>query len=139
MATYNSTQVARGDQPRALTSGITPSRADISGNTLTVNDIMQMVRVPNGARIVRGWAHGNGAGSYTIHIGDGGSANRFGSFSVSASLTRAELVIPEGGYVVSLTANANPQYDTIDLTVISVTGSATGSFQMFLEYLTDGQ
>lgn len=103
---------------------------------LSAGDVIQMLRVPNGATItdVQFWTDLFGGGNATISgVGDGGSAARYiGSASTSNSLAAVISILPTGlGYSYSAE-------DTIDITIGTVTSaSAVGQLSLKVSYTLD--
>lgn len=104
--------------------------------SLSAGDVIQMVRVPNGACILsmRLWTDQFGTANATIgSVGDGISAGRYmGSASTSNSLAVALIINPSAiGYSYSAE-------DTVDIVIGTVTsGSNVGVLTLALTYTMD--
>ena len=103
---------------------------------LSAGDVIQMVRIPNGATVtdVAFWTDLFGGGNATITgVGDGGSNNRYiASASTSASIAIALIMVP-GSIGYSYSAE-----DTIDITIGTVTSaSAVGELSLRISYTLD--
>lgn len=115
---------------------------NFNGGTLTVGQIVQMVALPEGARVVELQVQaeftGNTEGDYTV--GDGGSAARYiSSTSLTASSVRAIINVPGGaGYRYTVSSTTTVGYDTIDVTIGGAASQCTtGSIQMIVYYTYD--
>lgn len=103
---------------------------------LSVGDVIQMVRVPNGACILNldFWTDQFGTSNATITgVGDGNSANRYiASASTSSSIaTVLAINIPAIGYSYSTE-------DTVDVTIGTVTSASNvGVFALRISYTMD--
>lgn len=119
-----------GDVSRVVTFNVSTI------GSLSAGDVIQMVRVPNGATILslRFWADQFGTSNATITgVGDGVSNNRYiPSTSTSSSLALVSIINPSAlGYSYSVE-------DTIDITIGTVTsGSNVGVLVLALTYTMD--
>ena len=124
MATIDATGGA-GVQPRGLRVGLVAvTRIYSLSVSLSVGDVIQMIKVPAGAAPVY-VSLSNGSGQGVVDVGDGVMTNRYingylcSATSVQAVINR--LYVP---YVYSTD-------DTIDIYVSAVsTGAASGGFNM---------
>lgn len=120
-----------GDITRVVSYTVNPA--------LSAGDVIQMLRVPNGACIT-GVSFSTdlfGGGNATITgVGDGNSANRYiGSVSTSNSLAALVTLTGPGGLGYSYSAE-----DTIDITIGTVTSaSAVGKLILRVSYTLDNQ
>jgi hypothetical protein len=106
----------------------------------SANDVFQMIKIPNGARVVDGYIALDSVGAFTYTVGDGGDPDRFiAASSVSGSATDASFSKEVLPYQYSLSANASPQYDTVDVKLTAVTATVALSFDLTVFYLVDGQ
>lgn len=107
-----------------------------TGNpNLSTGDVLQMVRIPNGATILDVWFITDqlSGGNYTVTIGDGGTANRyFASLSTGSTSGINKMTLAGGvGYSYSVE-------DTIDITVSTVTtATASGVLRLCVKYTMD--
>lgn len=119
---------------RAITRIVTYDSSTVAA--LSAGDVIQMLRVPNGACItdVQFWTDKFGGGNSTITgVGDGSSANRYiASASTSNSLAVALVIVPGAlGYSYSVE-------DTIDITIGTVTSAtAVGVLCLKVSYTND--
>lgn len=102
----------------------------------SAGDVVQMLRVPNGACItdLKFWTDLFGTSNATITgVGDGVSANRYiASASTSSSLAVA-LLITQGGLGYSYSVE-----DTIDITIGTVTSASNvGVLTLMVTYTMD--
>lgn len=138
MATLTAT-AAQANAPAVMNIGgatVREVRYTLNGVALSAGDVIQMLKVPSGARITDltfavDAIGGAGTSSYTIGgIGDGNAAGRYlGSFSVVTSVV-SRLALPAAfGYSYSAE-------DTIDITVGTVTSgtAATAIVQLVVHY-----
>lgn len=135
MATKQSVEVARGDGPRDIHAGLQTAYGyyTAGGVTLSAGDVIQMVKVPNGAVIVHRAISGvAGAAAVGLNIGDGGDGDRYGHVTLSATAHYHIGNAAAGhGYQYSLSDDATVRYDTVDLTIDSVS-SATATCSIVL-------
>lgn len=116
---------------------------DIGGRSLSVSVCLQMLAVPNGARIVdlifkATWPSGETQGGYTI--GDGSSTARYvTTTSMTTSPVVSRLAVAAGaGFRYSVTESDFATFDTIDLTFSgALTSTLTGCFDMTVYYVMD--
>ena len=133
MATLKGTGAGDGAQPRAVHAGV---NSIISTYTFTATssagDVVQMVKIPDGARILDVKVKAN-VGNALVSVGDGGDSGRFiATATVSASI--AELNVPGGlAYQYDVSDAAIPQHDTIDITVAD-TGAVSTTFTLLAVY-----
>lgn len=109
----------------------------LTGNpALSTGDVIQMVKVPNGAKMLNMAfiTDALSGGNYTVTIGDGNSATRYsgslstGSTSSTTRLTNAGLF----GYSYSTE-------DTIDIVIgTATTATASGTLRLMVTYTMDG-
>lgn len=106
----------------------------------SAGDTFQMIKIPNGATIVDLMFEGNSSDAFTYTVGDGVDPDRFiASASISAAASRGVVVAAALPYRYSLSANADPQHDTIDVVLTAVTATVALDFQLTVFYLMDGQ
>lgn len=110
------------------------------GVTSTASLVIQMVPVPDGARILDLWVRNDNFVAGGFVVGDGSLSNRFitgASLSAAGQLTRLN-VAGGAGYLVSLTASDQNSYDTIDFTMNgSPSSSASGTIVMTVFYVVE--
>lgn len=144
MATKTSTAVGSTVMPRLIHAGVNVVNAVFvaGGATVSAGDVIQMVKVPHGARIVDVMVGGNSVNTgLGISVGDGSLSNRF---ITTVSLSSTSLIFrmnnPAGmGHAVSLSDDATVQYDTIDITVQdTASASVTASIELTVWYVAPG-
>lgn len=128
MATKYSDKAQDGIQPKGLSVGLTSTTAVYSlASSLSVGDVIQMIKVPKGAELISmtvGFVDA-GANIGTVNVGDGVDADRYGT-ALAYSSTMAQLPID-----TSLAPYVYSVDDTIDITVLSVSAaSVEGSLVM---------
>lgn len=143
--TVTSTQVNNG--PILTTSGLNVKRVQFKAGpdiavTVCTSVCLQMVAVPDGARIldIITKATGIGAQLGNFQIGDGSLTARFQTAtSITASTVVSRLNVPGGaGFLVSLTASHVPStFDTIDMTFVALTATRTMSIEMSVYYVME--
>ena len=133
-STFKSVEVTRGDTIRAVTPGIYSvyGHYTLAGTSLVVNDVIQMVSVPIGARVIQvildAGATDNAGTSGALCVGDGNTAARYISTNIPASQTGGIVRANVAGYDrTAYTVN-----DTIDIKVITApqTGYTTSVLSM---------
>lgn len=103
---------------------------------LSSGDVLQMVRVPNGACVldVRLVVDQLSGGNYTLTIGDGNSAARYFG-SISTGSTSAIFTAATTGFVASSVGYSYSAEDTIDITVgTATTATASGVIRLSVSY-----
>lgn len=108
--------------------------------SLSTGDVLQMVRVPNGAVIldVKVIVDQLSGGNYTFNVGDGNLASRFftslSSGSTSSIFCLNMVAGTAGGMGYSYSAE-----DTVDITVgTATTATASGVIRLAVTYTLDG-
>lgn len=145
MATKYADKAKTGAQARQVHAGAITVKAKYvfsdDAEDLSAGDVIQMVKVPHGAIIDDMTVFMGTVGDHkaVVTIGDGGSATRFfGSASLSLTVGTAITMSDGFGYQYNLSDDAVPQWDTIDITIGTVTSStATGTIVMILSYHCD--
>lgn len=118
-STFKSVEVTRGDVPRAVTPGVYSvyGRYTLNSAALVANDVIQMVAVPAGARVLDVTVCLNDLDSGTsvgVVVGDGSVTNRFITVTtqgVTGGVLRMNQVGTTGAFF-QYTVN-----DTIDIKV----------------------
>ena len=116
-----------------------------NGGTVTVGQVVQMIPIPAGARILNvivksDWAAGS-AGVFSV--GDGSLTNRY--VTAAASITAAGVITrPDGGigykYSVSDDVVVGSRFDTIDFNIgAGATQTTTGTIQMAVWYVYEDE
>jgi len=137
--TYQSYQVAKGNTPRAVSPGVYSIYGEFAlSAALVVNDVIQMVSVPNGARVLNIMLNSDDldtAGpAIVLDVGDGNDTNRFIDGALVAQAATANNVdmmdLTYGntaGFGYKYTQN-----DTIDVLVETgpTTGATTGTIKL---------
>lgn len=123
MATLTGTKAKSGIQARA---GVGPQavHSEYSASaTLSAGDVVQMIKIPKGARVISAQLRTNTLADQGAHlsVGDGVDADRY--ISASGGTTVA-------GTSINQSAGEGPGYeytadDTMDITVVVVGGTAT--------------
>ncbi|SRR6266404_1564379 len=139
MATLTATAAQSTVPAKYRVNGTITRVVDYTVNpALSAGDVIQMMRVPNGACIVDVKFASDlfGGGNATITgVGDGNSANRYiGSASTSNSIATV-ISMSSSGLGYSYSAE-----DTIDITIGTVTSaSAVGTLRLAVAYTMDNQ
>ena len=147
-STHTSTQV-NGLGPLDLVPGLNVQRVLFTLGTdstlsLSTDDVIQMVAVPHGARILDVIVKarvGNTEGAASV--GDGSSTARYiAAFSLTATPAPVARLDSAGGagfrYSISSTVITEPKFDTIDISMAGAwTSTRTAVFEMTVYYLMD--
>ena len=148
-STLYSTQVTRGDVPRAVTPGVYSVYGNWTSTTaLVVNDVIQMCKVPLGARVLKidlyvSDLDAGATPAITLDIGDGtdtASAYRFvqnstiGQAGGSVTFPGGTGAAPSTGFGYQYTTN-----DTIDVKVSTApqTAASTQTMKMVCMFSID--
>lgn len=128
MATLTASAAASGAQPIACNGFNCAYGSYTLTASSSVGDVIQMVKVPAGARIVGGRLTTTGIGLTGATVGDGGSSTRYTlSASFSATVKAFDATTMDYSYSVA---------DTIDITINSVaTATAAGTYHLRVDYL----
>jgi len=138
-STFKSIQVTKGDTPRKVTPGVYSVYGEYElSAALVVNDVIQMVAVPQGARVLNIFLNADdldtGGPAIVLDVGDGGSTARFidGALVAQAG-TGNNVDMMNGTYGIG--AGFGYQYtvnDTIDVLVETAptTGTTTGTIKL---------
>lgn len=127
MATLTASGAASGVQPIAC-NGLNVVHGQYTlANSSSAGDVIQMVKVPAGARIVGGRLTTSGIGLTGATVGDGGSTTRYtNSASFSSTTIQFNSTTQDYSYSVA---------DTIDVKINSVgTGTAAGTYYLTVFY-----
>jgi len=123
MATLTSNAAAGSAPTKAIHAGVQAATEDYTvSTTLATGDIIQMVKVPKGARIIGGHVAFNltGTPNLPFSLGDGGDADRFMTSTTVNSTAAFQ------AFNSSVMDHDYTDDDTIDLTVGTVTAAPTG-------------
>jgi len=132
MATITATKAAAGIQPKGLRVGLVAVTSTYSlGASLSVGDVIQMIKVPAGATPVYIALTGV-AGAGSVNVGDGISTARYiSNYLISAASTIATINTLYTPYTYSVD-------DTIDILASAVsTSAATGGFNLLAIFSMD--
>jgi len=110
-----------------------------TGITTSASTYIQMVPVPNGARILDLWVRNDNLNTGAFTVGDGSLSTRFiASTSLAATLLTRMGNQLGAGYRVSLTVSDENSFDTIDISFGGATSdSASGCIAMCVHYIID--
>lgn len=135
MATRTSSKAAAGVQPRGLTVGTNTEIASYSvgaGTSLSAGDVIQMIKVPKGARVTY-MALSGGSGDALIAAGDGVDTDRYIAAVTMSSAQPGVRVLSGTGTPYTYSVD-----DTLDILVGTVSiGSITGGFTMVASWTMD--
>lgn len=127
MATLTASAAASGVQPIANNGLNVVNGSYTLAASSSVGDVIQLVKVPAGARICGGRLTTNGIGLTGFSVGDGGDSTRYITSATGSSVTTWFSGVSQD-YSFSVA-------DTIDVTIDSVkTGTAAGSFYLTAFY-----
>lgn len=135
MATRTATKVGSGVQPKSLRVGlvtVTSTYSLAAGNSLSAGDVIQMVKVPQGATPVYVALSGNPGSTVTLKVGDGVSTGRYlTGLGASAGMK----LNPINQSYVPYTYSVD---DTIDVLVSLVsTATVSGGFNLIAVFAMD--
>lgn len=137
MATLTGTAAAAGVQPKSFHVGVQAVTGTYSLPSLSAGDIMQICKVPNGAKILaiqRNFAAGTG-NDVVVNVGYDDSLSAFGSATGAAGIAFLTKGLP---FDVSLSDGAVPQHRVINLSAATVTSaSATGAVTLTVLFTKD--
>ncbi len=143
MADATADKAASGVQPRAIHAGSNVIRAKyLANHSHSATDVIQMLKVPNGAIIdsvvLSGAVAENSAPAIVnLTIGDGGDPNRYASASFTMATDNPLYANLGLGYKYEFSDDAAVQYDTIDLTIVSGVISAGQAVYLTVGYHID--
>lgn len=111
-----------------------------SGATVSSGDVYYLCKIPHGATItdLRGFGRSAGVGGIVFNVGTTGTADLFGTFTISATHQLASVLGTALPYRVSLSDDAAAQYVILAFTQASGTATATASFGIIAEYFMPG-
>ncbi len=139
MATLTGTYATATSQPKALHAGVVSVYSEYTAAAaFSAGDVIQMVKVPNGARIRDIRVADLSVASGTFSVGDGGNTARYIA-STSATLSTVFSLNQAGGlgYKYSFSDDATVQFDTIDIVIGAAGGSSGSVLRMVVDYTVD--
>ncbi len=126
MATLTSTKSSAGVQPHGNRVGLVSTTAVYSANgSMSSGDVVQMIKVPQGAQVVYLWTGYQLTGVGSIRIGDGVSTNRYLADTVASSGVGPFAALPQA--YVPYTYSTD---DTIDVVVSASVNVSSGAIYM---------
>lgn len=133
MATFTATAAQSTSPAHYIVNGDIVRNVEytVPGVAFSAGDVVQMVRIPAGARINdMTFIISSTAQSHTVQIGDGNDAARYFA-SQSAVLVQAVRMSAAGGFAYSYSAE-----DTIDITISTVTSgtAADADLRLIVSY-----
>lgn len=137
MATKTSSKVAAGTPAKSLSVGLVAVTATYSVNaSLSAGDVIQMVNVPKGAKVVYMACFGIGTNQEAlVAVGDGIDENRYAGYSTLGAATSAPLTL--AGEAVGAPYEYSVD-DTIDIAVSTVSlDTVGGGFHMCVIFSKD--
>jgi len=139
MATLTSTYAQSDVQAKAVLAGLNWVYAEYTlGAAFSAGDVVQMVKIPNGARIADVKVGNLSVASGSFSVGDGGNTSRYIA-GTSATLSTVFSLNQAGGlgYKYSISDDVAVQFDTIDYTQSVAGGSAGSVVRMTVAYTMD--
>jgi len=141
MATYQADLALSGVMPRAIHAGVQMAYATYTtaSGTLSVGDIIQMLKLPDGAKIVDGWGRISAiAGSSVAQINFGTRASSVGLIA-SATAKDAQMTRFSGallGATQTVSDAATNRYIMVEALIggTSLTGTGTISIECLVAY-----
>ncbi|MEN9704969.1 MAG: hypothetical protein RLZZ393_848 [Pseudomonadota bacterium] len=120
------------------------SRYISNGVTMSVGDVYQMCRIPNGATItgMEFYGRSSGTGGIIFDVGYTSSAlntlSVFGKATISATDQKVVVGTTTLPSTVSISDDAAQQYWIVTMSVASGTATVTGTFGMIVRYTAAG-
>lgn len=144
MSTLTSTQVQAVADGR-FTIPADPLRVNVqhvkftagsAGGSLSTGDVIQMVALPAWSRIIDGMlTYRANPASYVATMNFGGTAALLGTYDQTISaLTNITRLTLGASYLLSISEGAAVQFDTIDLTMTSVSETTTCDIHVWVAY-----
>lgn len=143
MATLVATTAASGVQPRGIHAGVNAVRAVYSLTaTLSAGDIIQMCKLPDGARVigVSLLSNINPGDACLFNVGTRDDHDQFiASATLSANLSFAINRVTGHGVILDVSDDATNRYSMIEIKVSDATGTGTksGSISLIVQYHLD--
>lgn len=103
---------------------------------LSANDVLQMMKIPNGATIIDGYTRFIGAPAFAWTVGDGNSTARYAAALTASASAATGTVNPFSKSQLPYTYTAD---DTIDIKLTVVTATVNAQFTLAVNYVVDGQ
>lgn len=119
-------------QPFGSNVAIAWGERDLATTEMEAADVVQMCRVPKGARVIAGWLYVDDldtATTITIDVGDGDDPDRY----VAASTTGRTGGVITFGRTATLQSYTYPAEDTIDIRTPAA-GNQAGKVLMYVLY-----
>lgn len=136
MATYIADLAASGVQPRALHAGVQMAYATYTtaSGTLSVGDVIQMLKIPDGAKIVGGFLKFNAIAGSTVAQINLGTRTDTDGLVVSATGNAAKVIAFTGdlmGNNQTVTDAASTRHTMVEALIggTSLTGTGTISIE----------
>lgn len=151
MAGQTFTATTYPEQPRNLPDGlnIATARYVATTTTLSVSDVIQMLRIPEGATIVDGYISGKVSSTTAlatvVKVGLGNAVATDDDFLAAATLSSTTKLVRFDGssglpYALPAIAAATyPKWTWLTVTCVSASTTASVSIQVCVTYLTGGQ
>lgn len=148
MAGQTFTATTTPDQPRNISDGINIATAKYVAvsTTLSVSDVIQMIRLPEGATVIDGYISGKVSSTTAlatiVKVGIGNAAATDDDFLATATLSSTTKMIRFDGssglpYATPAIAAATyPKYNWLTVTCVSASATASVSIQVTVTYLT---
>jgi hypothetical protein len=148
MATYTADAAQSFTPPRfnedapTIAEGFFTANGSVAGSS---GDVIQMVKIPNGAVIydIKFAGRVSGTGGQVWNLGTSGSASLFGPVTVSATdqyiTVNGASATTQLPYVVSVSDDTQPQHLVLQLSLSSGTATNTGTYRLIVTYAMRGQ
>lgn len=139
--TFTTPTTDTGSPTPSLAAGLTHSRGVYTvtaGAALVINDVIQMVKVPAGARIISTTLHtsdldSNGTPLITLSVGDGSVTNRFINASTKGQTGGTEFI--GTGLTTGLAPYTYTVDDTIDVLVAAAPATGATTYVITLDVI----
>ena len=146
MATFTATKGKSGIQPKSPHEGTvtvvstfiwgsTNSDDTTTSATAAAGDVINMIKLPNGATVTRVAYTGDSRGDGAYKLGTSASASLFdATVSISAGITTATIGLP---YTVSTSDDATVAYEWLNATVVSAGATLSDYITVIVDYTMD--
>jgi len=136
MSTVTSTAVTNWT-PKSVHAGVNAVFATYTTtSSLTAASVVQMLKIPDGARVVGGFAT-SPADAFKLSVGDGDNPDRYLVTAQSSAALETHQFAANGGlgYKFSVSDDAIVKFDTVDILVGSA--ACTGVLGLCIQYYMD--
>lgn len=146
MATFTATKGKAGVQPKTphegtvtvvstFIWGVTNADDTTTSATAAAGDVINMIKLPNGATVTRVAYTGDSRGDGAYKVGTSASASLWdATVSISAGITEVTTALP---YVASTSDAATVAYEWLNVTVVSAGATLSDFITVIVDYTMD--